>query len=354
MNKRNFIYTLALCMAIASFTGCKDDDDPVLEEKPVPSEFIYVLNAGKGGSNNATLSMCNLDDGTVVDRDIFETRNGRRLGDTGQDIIIYGSKMYIAMYGERTIEVTDLDAKSIQQIRAEGPPRSFAVDGGKVYVTYYNGYVARIDTASLTVDKVEVGRNPERLTVANGKLYVANSGGLDWNTETGYDKTVSVIDIATFTETKKIEVVINPCDIVSDGNNEIYLVSMGNYGSVPNTLQKFDEKTGMFTAMTDISGTKLANFGSTLYSVFAQWGAPSTMYYSYDMKEKKILSDNFIGDTEISDFDQISTDRTFGDIFITTSDYTNDGDIYVFDSTGKFVRKFEVGLNPMKAVRVKK
>jgi YVTN family beta-propeller protein len=351
MNKKNFIYTLALCMAIASFTGCKDDDDPALEEKPVPSEFIYVLNAGLFNSNNASLSMCNLNDGTVVS-DVFETRNGRRLGNTGQDIIIYGSKMYIAMYGESTIEVTDLDAKSIKQISTEGPPRSFAVDGGKVYVTYFNGYVARIDTASLAVeDKVPVGRNPEQLTVAGGKLYVANSGGL----EIEYDKTVSVVDIATFTETKKINVVINPCNIVSDGNNGIYLVSMGDYGSVPNTLQEFDENAGTFTVMTDINGTSIANVGSTLYSVFAQWSAPTAEYYSYDMKEKKILSDHFIGDTEISGPNpQVSTDRTFGDIFITTTDYKTDGDIHVFDGTGRFVGKFGVGMCPIKAVRVKK
>ncbi|MDR2679314.1 MAG: hypothetical protein LBC47_00735 [Tannerella sp.] len=355
MNKKNFIYTFALCMAIALpfFTGCKDDDDPT--EDPVePSEYIYVLNSGNSGSNNASLSMYDVTEGTVT-KDIFEVRNGRRLGDTGQDMVLYGSKMYIAVYGESTIEVTDLDAKSIKQIDTEGQPRCFAVDGGKVYVTYYNGYVARIDTTSLTVEaKVRVGRNPEQLTVANGKLYVANSGGLDWNTEMGYDNTVSVVNMATFTETKKIEVVVNPSNIVSDGNREIYLVSMGNYGSIPNTLQRIDGQTDEVSVVTDIEGTMLANVGSTLYSVFAQWGAPSVLYYSYDMRNKTVLSDNFIGNTEISDVYQICTDKTFDDIYITTSDYLNDGDIYVFDKEEKFVTKFEVGLNPIKAVRVKK
>jgi YVTN family beta-propeller protein len=359
MNRKNFIYAFALYMAIVLpfFTGCKDDDDPT-EDPVVPAEYIYVLNSGNSGSNNASLTMYDVKEGAVTG-DIFEARNGRRLGDTGQDLIIYGSKMYISVYGESTIEVTDLEAKSVKQIRTEGQPRYFAVDGGKVYVTYYNGYVARIDTASLTVEaKVEVGRNPEQLTAVNGKLYVANSGGLDWNTETGYDRTVSVIDMATFTETKKIEVVVNPCNIVSDGNREIYLVSMGNYGSIPNTLQRIDGQTGEVSVVTDIQGTILANVGSTLYSVYAQWGAPQVMYYSYDMKEKKVLSDNFIGDTEISDvFYQISTDKTSGDIYITTSgEYpnTNDGDIYVFDKTEKFITKFEVGVFPMKAVRVTK
>jgi YVTN family beta-propeller protein len=359
MSEKKIIQTLALCMtmALTFFTSCKDDDNPS-EDPIVPSEYIYVLNSGKSGSNNASLSMYNVDDGAVA-KDIFEVRNGRRLGDTGQDLIVYGSKMYIAVYGESTIEVTDLEAKSIKQIKTEGPPRYFAVDEGKVYVTYFNGYVARIDTTSLTVEaKVQVGRNPEQLTVANGNLYVANSGGLDYNTEVGYDKTVSVIDIATFIETKKIEVVINPCNIVSDYQGNVYVVSMGNYGDIPNTLQEIDSRTDNVSVMEDLKGTFFAILENTLYTIHSQYDAmwnQVVRFYSYDVVNKKVLSDNFIGDMEISQPGYtITTDQTFGDIYIANFDYLNDGDVFVFDSTGKFVTKFEVGLNPMKAVRVKK
>jgi YVTN family beta-propeller protein len=342
-----------MVVAIPFFTGCKDDDDP--EPKPIePSEYIYVLNSGNMGSNNASLSMYDVIEGAVT-KDIFEIRNGRRLGDTGQDLIVYGSKMYIAMYGESTIEVTDLEAKSIRQIQTEGQPRYFAVDGGKVYVTYYNGYVARLDTASLTVEaKVQVGRNPEQLTVANGKLYVANSGGMDYSSPLGYDRTVSVIDIATFTETKKIDVVINPSNIVSDSRGNVYLVSMGNYGDIPNTLQKINSGTDAVSVMEGINGTILAVLENTLYAIHSQYGDPVIFYYSYDVANSQLLSDNFIGNTEIASPFSISTDKVSGEIYITTSDWTNDGDVYAFDKAEKFVTKFEAGLNPMKAVRVKK
>jgi hypothetical protein len=171
--KKNFFNLIALCaVMVFSFTSCDKDEremppvpeTPVIPEKPeepkepedpevpvVISEYIYVLNSGNMGNNNATLSMYDLKE-TSVTKDIFEVRNGRRLGDTGQDIIVYGSKMYIAVFTESTIEVTDLEAKSIKQIKTEGQPRNFAVHEGYVYITYYNGYVARLDTASLTVD----------------------------------------------------------------------------------------------------------------------------------------------------------------------------------------------------------
>ena len=70
--------------------------------------------------------------------------------------------------------------------------------------------MARIDTASLQVEALaQVGRNPEDLCVQDGKLYVSNSGGLDWE-GIGVDRTVSVVDLAAFTETKQIEVGPNP------------------------------------------------------------------------------------------------------------------------------------------------
>ena len=85
---------------------------------------------------------------------------------------MYGDKMYIAVYGESTIEVTDLKAKSIKQVKTEGQPRYMVSEGGKVYISYYNGYVARLDTASLEVEaKVKVVRNPEQLAVSSNKLF---------------------------------------------------------------------------------------------------------------------------------------------------------------------------------------
>ena len=354
MNKK-FFNLIALCAAmVLSFTSCSKDDDPT-EEPVIPSEYIYVLNSGRMNSNNASLSMYNLKDNTVI-KDIFEAQNGRRLGDTGQDIVVYGSKMYIAMHTESTIEVTDLEAKSIKQIKTDGQPRSFAVHEGKVYVTYYNGYVARIDTTTLNVEAtVQVGRNPEQLTVSGNELYVANSGGADFSTPgVGPDKTVSVVDIASFTETKKIEVVLNPSEIGSDNAGNVFVVSMGNYNDIPNTLQKISAQTDEVSVVSGIDGTIITTAGNTLYSVYSQWGVAEIFYYTYNTASNTVLSDKFIGDTDITDPYKINYDNAYESIFITTSDYTNDGDVYVFDKTNKFVTKFEAGLNPMKAVYVKK
>ena len=353
--KKKIFSLVALCAMMAlSFTSCNKDDDEPFVEPVVPSEYVYVLNSGNMGNNNASLSLYDMKEGTVV-KDIFEAQNGRRLGDTGQDIIVYGSKMYIAVFGESTIEVTDLEAKSISQIKTEGQPRYFASYGGKVYVTYFNGYIARIDTTSLSVDsKVQVGRNPEQLTVSGNKLYVANSGGLDYNTEAGYDKTVSVVDPATFTEIKKIEVVHNPTEIESDAAGNVYVISKGNYWDIPNTLQKINTQTDAVSVVSGIDGTIFTTAGNTLYTIYSQWGVDEILYYSYNTLSSTVLSSNFIGSTKITGPYQINYDSNCESLFISASDYTNSGDVYIFDKTNAFVNKFEAGLNPMKAVYVKR
>ena len=144
---------------------------------------------------------------------MFATENGRGLGDTANDMLIYGSKMYIAVNKSATIEVTDLSGKSLKTISPKDEsnvpqqPRMLTAAGGNVYVTLFDGHLACIDTTSMEiVKKVKVGPNPEGVCELNGKLYVANSGGYNLV----QDSTLSVVDMNTFEEVEKIVVTINP------------------------------------------------------------------------------------------------------------------------------------------------
>ena len=102
---------------------------------------------------------------------------------------------------------------------------------------------------------------------------MANSGGLDYNTPVGYDKTVSVIDLASFQETKKIEVVTNPVNLVTDSQGDVYLVSMGDYGAIPNTFQRIDSETDEVTTITETNATEMASVGDKHYMIYSQYNA---------------------------------------------------------------------------------
>lgn len=354
MKKKSFVYMAALCTLMSfSFTGCNNDDDPKIDV-PQGNTFaaLYFLNSGLMGSNNSSLTMYDVEKDQLT-QDYFNVQNGRGLGDTAQDMLVYGGKMYIAVYGESTVEVTDLKAKSIKQIKTEGQPRYMVADGGKVYITYFNGYVARLDTAALSVDKtVKVGRNPEQLAVANRKLYVANSGGMDWNTSTGYDKTVSVIDLASFTETRKLDVVLNPVNVQADEQGNVYVISKGNYGDVLNTFQRIDSKSDEISIVKDCSNaTEMTYNNGTLYMFYSQWddkGQQTPTFMTYDTQAQKV-GGSFIKDgTTIDAPYYISTIGS--NVYVTKSDFKTNGDVYAFDQAGKLLKKYEAGMSPVKVV----
>ncbi|MBP3408101.1 MAG: hypothetical protein J6K83_03055 [Bacteroidaceae bacterium] len=346
------VKVLLLFAAIFSFAACSDDDSLPAPPDAGEGSMMYVLNSGDWKSNNSSLTRYNVSTGEAV-QGYFEQQNGRCLGNTANDIIVYGSKMYIAVAGEGTIEVTTLDAKSLRQIECGAQPRYLAAYGGKVYATYYDGHVARIDTFSLEVDaKVKVGRNPEQLAVCGGKLFVANSGGMDYNTEIGYDNTVSVVDLVSFCEVDKIEVVLNPANVVSAGDG-VFVASYGNYVDVPSALQ-YISKGGVQYVLPDACRqmTEICYNSGTLYGFLSQydanWNATIT-YISYNPS------------TGVVDVPWIKEEQkpvpykvcTVGEcVCVTASDYINDGDVYLYDTDGMLVAEFPAGLNPVKAVAV--
>ena len=127
--------------------------------------------------------------------------------------------------------------------------------------------------------KVKVGRNPEQLAVSSNKLFVSNSGGMDYSTEVGYDKTVSVVDLSTFTEIKKLDVVLNPTRIQADEQGNVYVVSMGNYADIPNTVQKINTETYEVTSLTNCpNATEMAYEDGKLFLFYAQWGMSSPAF----------------------------------------------------------------------------
>lgn len=231
-------------------------------------------------------------------------------------------------------------------------PRYLVAHNGKVYVTFYDGNVARIDTATLEIEAVaKVGRNPEQLAVYNGSLYVANSGGMDYSTSLGYDKTVSVVDVETFTEVKKIDVVCNPAVVVASENG-VYVASYGNYYDIPSTLQFINADGDVSVVEKCCNMTEVCYNSGVLYGFFSQydenWNATIT-YMSYNPVTGAVETP-WIKEQELPSPYKVSSAGNY--VCVTSSNYINDGDVYFYDTDGVLVKKFATGLNPVKAVAV--
>jgi YVTN family beta-propeller protein len=355
--KLNYLF-LALLLSTA-ISSCKKnkENQPVIDIKP-ERKGIYVLAEGGFNSNNSTLAYYDYDSKKLVN-DQFKTANNRGLGDTGNDAKVYGSKMYIIVNVSSTLEVVDpKTAKSIKQIdfkNGSNPrqPRYIVFNKNKAFVSSFDGTVAVIDTATLAVEKfITVGSNPEQMAIANGKLYVANSGGLNYP---NYDKTVSVIDLTTLTETKKITVTDNPRGVVADQYGDVYVSSSGNYSTINPALTIIDSKTdAVKQTFANFSVGSMAINGDLAY--ISQYTAANMVVKVFNIKTETIVKDNFIADgTVITTPYGIDVDDLTGEVFITDAkDYFNTGEVFCFDDKGNKKYSLKVGINPNKTIFINK
>lgn len=356
--KKLFKLIISVCL-LATFAACDDMHDREKEWELTPSgesTQLFILSEGLIHMNNSTLSYYNRETGELK-RDLFGDVNARGLGDTGNDMGLYGSKLYVVVNVSSQVEVIDintgLSVRRIPILNEKGQarqPRSIAFYEGKAYVSAFDGTVTRIDTLSLEKEAlVQCGYNPDGLCIAKGKLYVANSGGLNFP---NYDNRVSVIDLSTFTEIKKIEVGMNPTRMAANSAGDVYLISNGNYGQVPATLQKIDTQLDeLNTVFENIHPLNFCIQSDTAYIIHQDEGAPVVM--RFDCITDTLIDEHFISDgTALITPYGIDVDARSGDVYITdVYSYTIWGDVLCFDAKGKLrYRINEVGLNPRKVI----
>lgn len=342
-----------ILFALLALTSCRKDapEDPGVIAPEIKDSTainegtikgLYVLNEGNMGSSKSSLDFYDFEKDTMY-LNVFNKANPeivKGLGDVGNDLKIYGSKLFIVVNNSNKIEVTDaLSVKSLKTINLN-QCRYITFYKSNAYVTSNDGYVAVIDTASLTIiDTIHVGRNPEQLVVADSKLYVANSGGYS---PPNYDSTISVIDLNTHKEIRKIPVAINLHRLAVDSKGNIYATSRGDYYTTPSALYLVDTKTEVVTKKFEIGASNLAIKGDSLYLYQHEFSMNTGDYetnYSLINTNTLHVNPGFItdgtGKNIFTPYGLIVHPQT-GNIFISDAkDYVSPGTLYCYSREGK-------------------
>jgi YVTN family beta-propeller protein len=238
----------------------------------------------------------------------------------------------------------------VEKVSNPSSPRSLTAANGKVYIVQYDGHVTQLDTTNLSLGQtITVGANPDASVISNNKLYVANTGGM----AAVMDSTISVIDLSTFKEIKKIKINLNPAGIKADNYGDIYVVSNGDYKKIPGKFQRIEAGTDK---VTDID-VKVRNFdivGDNAYiSNFeydANWAAANKTVAIYDVKTEKLVNANIVSTEIIKTPYCIDVNPVTKDIYLGVTDYTNNGQMYCFKEDGTLNFSFTTGLNPSKTI----
>ena len=320
---------------------------------------MYLLNEANMGSNKSSIDYVDFRNAYYV-RNIYAERNPevvKELGDVGNDIQIYGNKLYAVINCSHKVEVMDVrTCKRIGQVDIPNC-RYIRFAKGKAYVSAYVGPVAidpnaqlgavyEVDTASLAVTrKVTVGYQPDELEVLREYLYVANSGGYR---APDYDSTVSVVEIYGMKQIQKIPVGINLHRIRKDRYGKLWVTSRGDYNTIPSRLYVLDRKDKNSKEMVvkdtlDIPCSEMYIQGDSLYFYSVEWNKQTerntVTYGIIDVRTGQLVTDHFITDGTEQDIVipyGICVHPTTGDIYVTDAkNYVSSGVLHCYDRHGK-------------------
>lgn len=330
--------------------SCIKEPEPPISAGQYDNGLI-ILCEGLFNANNSSLAYYDLETGEVFNN-VFLAENGRGLGDTANDMIMYekDGQKYIIICVDVSSQVEILNASTLKSV-AQIPmfdgtnarePRRVTVndDVTKAYIANFDGTVAIIDLNTYEVLKfIEVGDNPDAIVYLNDRIYVPNSGGLNFPI---YDSTISVIDAISEEVVDTYPCPINSVSLVVNDADFIYLRSNGNYSDIDPSFLKINALTGEEIFKWDVNYSSFQIVDENLY------------FYDSDADQVRRL--NMITDA-VDETYSVSLDviETFGGFhydpqteityLFDLKGYTSISEIFIMDYTGSQIGVFEVGLN---------
>lgn len=370
MKVRSLLFGMLCMLALgASLVSCSDDDDDdSLNDEgsnvELPQARVYILNEGSHGNNNAGLAFYAPNKDADFIGDIYKLQNNAKLGDTGQSMIEYDGEIYIAVYGSNYLTKLNAAGVELKRISFVGDKdlsagiRYMDAEGGYIYASFWGGVVAKISAETLeVVDKLTgLGDNMEGVAICEGMLYVANSCTADYT----YHNEVKVIDLRTFKLKETVTVAPNPYTQMLEEDDKVFLIS-NDYSSAEGYVLQMIEPAKSNKVTKIGNAAYMAADDDILYLVnsVTDWSTkPYTTvntFFTYNIETGQMNHASFLknapAELASSTLYMLKVNDNNGDIYISTSDFTTNGNIYRFKKDGTFMEKFDAGgINPSSVV----
>ncbi len=349
--KIKFLIASIFLLTFITISCEKEDTEPADEGY---ASGLVITNEGAFGNNNGSVSLyCR--DSAKVTNNLFEKVNGRNPGDVVQSFGFEQDKGVIVVNNSQKIEIVDLETfESTGTITGLSYPRYFkGLGNGTGYLTNGNEegevYLLNLQQAEVT-DTVEVGMGPEQMERSGDYVFVANSGGWD------FDNTVSVININDHSVEKEIELGDVPYSVVSDANENIWVLCRGKLVYDDSYTEIIEETNSKLVKIngstleveeTIVIGEKGDGFQPSFLTV-----CPSGMELYFDDIDGLYKMDtgaNSQPSTPLIErgFSNVWIEPDTGDIFaLTIPDYSSAGQLRIYDSEGREVNTHDLGIGP--------
>ncbi|MBI5471207.1 MAG: YncE family protein [Ignavibacteriae bacterium] len=341
-----------LPLVLLVLVGCRNDPaGPNNGQNSRPIERgVYVLNEGDFNTpNDARLSALDIDRDIVV-TDLFESGNaGAHLGTVGDDMKFHNGRAYIVMSRSQNLVVMNLStlAKEAEVFFPGSAVHDLLIDsvGNRLFLTrLFSSSVFVLNLSTLTViDSISVGSNPQGMALANGKLFVCNSGY-------GSDKTVSVVSTGTNDVITTLTVGDGPTQAALASDGKIWVACTGNAFATPPT-------TGSIFMVDPVTNTKVDSllFSENLWGTISigsdgyayVLGVTSGNFYGGPVHRistlTKIIITNFISGTYYG----LAFDNVVREIYVAdVKNFSGNGEAKIYTSAGALRKTFAAQKGP--------
>lgn len=338
------------------FSACTKDPEtpsPITPNENLFKSGVYIVNEGNFNAGNASIDLYSKDSNKVI-KNIFSLVNNRPLGDVAQSMSIVNNKGYIVLNGSAKIEVINAsNALSIASISGFISPRYLvAKDTLRAFVSdWFANEVKELNLSNNTITRsIKVGTGPEGMCIVGNKLYVANCGGYD------LDSTISVIDLTSNMEVKKINVGDAPLAIQQDANGNIWVLCRGSYGTdfmspdddTKGALVKINPNTDAILATLEIGvkgdhpdKIKMNAAKNTMY--FLSSYNQLTGVFKFNISDVSTPTTAFISGYYYGlGYDKVSDELYLADAV----DFKQNGFMKRYSSAGSLIETYSVGIIP--------
>ena len=289
----------------------------------------------------------------AVTNDIFASANSRTVGDVLQSACINGDNIYLVANNSNKVEVArKADMVSVGVIESLDGPRNMVVVNGKGYITQWGagGNVKVINLTTNQVSKtIKVGTGCEGLINVNGKIWVANGGGL------GVDSTISIIDPATDAVVKTIRVAKNPQKITIDKSGNVWALCTGAITYNPDYSIASQTASRLYKLSSTTEDTICSYFISSTYHptkmdinktkeiIYYGGSYADGNIYMLNVNDPAISSTPFIA----GNFYGFNASPSTGEFYtLEAPTFTAAGILHKYTSAGVHIKQYTVGIGP--------
>jgi len=217
-----------LILGLAVGSGCEKEKTEPSTQTPGALKGVFVVNEGAFQAVNSSITFIS-DDGATRIPDIYSNANGFPAGDVLQSMTIHHGKAYLCVNNSQRVEVVSMENfKRTGFISGILSPRYFCgADSLTGFISDWASnrvYKVNLNTLAIT-DSIQAGTSPEEILIKNNRIFICNSGAF------GDDSTVTIADLNSGTVIATPVVGVNPTCILTDVNNDIWILCRGSLGS---------------------------------------------------------------------------------------------------------------------------